>query len=582
MLERLALRDFVIVTSLEVEFTAGFSVLTGETGAGKSILIDALQLVLGGRADAGVVREGSTRAEIAAEFSGLPTVAQEWLDHNGFTAEGLLLLRRTVDSQGRSRAWINGSSATQTQLRELGEWLLDIHGQHAWQSLTRPAAVRALLDDHAGLDTAALSRHWSRWQAAHHRLDEARRLGDARETERERLAWQIAELDRLAPGDQEWPELNAEHQRLAHAQSILDAVQRAVDCLSEAEVSASGLTAQALEALGQVAGFDPSLRSALDVLQAAQAHLDDAAHSLHAASRRTELDPDRLAEVDSRLSAWVGLARRFRRPPEELPQTLATWREELRALDAATDLDALRREAEAARQTFLEEARQISAQRRRAAPTWSRRITEAMQILGMAGGRFDIQLTALDEPQAWGMESVEFCVAGHAGSSPKPLGKVASGGELSRIALAIAVTDTLRSQATQRGAGTLIFDEVDAGIGGAVAHTVGRLMRQLGRQHQVLAVTHLAQVAACADRHLVVSKATESGRTRSEVRPVQDQARVMEVARMLGGHADSKASLAHAREMLESVDNGLIDGRAPAEAGGTPASSRPMGVHAPQ
>jgi DNA repair protein RecN (Recombination protein N) len=242
MLERLSLRDFVIVTSLEVEFGAGFAVLTGETGAGKSILIDALQLALGGRADAGVVREGATRTEIAAEFSRIPPQAQQWLEHNGFAAEEVLLLRRTVDHQGRSRAWINGSTATQGQLRELGEWLLDIHGQHAWQSLTRPAALRALLDDHAGLDNRELARRWSLWQAARLRLAEARRLGDARENERERLAWQIAELDRLAPGDQEWPELNAEHQKLAHAQSILDALQLALDCLSESEISASHLT----------------------------------------------------------------------------------------------------------------------------------------------------------------------------------------------------------------------------------------------------------------------------------------------------------------------------------------------------
>jgi len=556
MLERLSLRDFVIVTSLEVEFGAGFAVLTGETGAGKSILIDALQLALGGRADAGVVREGATRTEIAAEFSRIPPQAQQWLEHNGFAAEEVLLLRRTVDHQGRSRAWINGSTATQGQLRELGEWLLDIHGQHAWQSLTRPAALRALLDDHAGLDNRELARRWSLWQAARLRLAEARRLGDARENERERLAWQIAELDRLAPGDQEWPELNAEHQKLAHAQSILDALQLALDCLSESEISASHLTSRAMDALTSVSGFDPALRSATEVLQAAQAHLDDVTHSLNAALRRTELDPDRLGEVDARLSAWVGLARRFRRPPEELPQTLAAWRDELRALDAATDLEGLARDAEAAQRSFLEEARRISALRRKAAPAWSQSITAAMQTLGMAGGRFEIQLTALDEPQAWGLESVEFCVAGHAGSHPRPIGKVASGGELSRIALAIAVTDSVRPEAIEHDAGTLIFDEVDAGIGGAVAHTVGRLMRQLGSQRQVLAVTHLAQVAACADRHLLVSKITECGSTHSDVRPIEGQARIVEVARMLGGHADSKASLAHAREMLECVDNG--------------------------
>ncbi|HMX10520.1 MAG TPA: DNA repair protein RecN, partial [Burkholderiaceae bacterium] len=471
MLKRLALRDFVIVTSLEVEFDGasqgGFAVLTGETGAGKSILIDALQLALGGRGDAGVVREGAQRAEISAEFEPLSPSLLQWLDEAGFGIEEPLLLRRSVDAQGKSRAWINGSSATVAQLKELGEALVDIHGQHAWQSLTRPAAVRALLDDYAGVDSQPLAALWAHWRQAREALEAARNRGEERERERERLAWQIGELDKLAPGTDEWSELNGEHQRLAHAQAIIDAVQLALDATSEAEESAGSLTARAVDALSEVAGFDATIANALAVLREAQAQLDDAAHSLHAALRHTELDPERLAELDGRLAAWLGLARRFRCQPEELPATLAAWRQELLAVEAAGDLEGLQRAADAARAAFLAEAEVIGSARRQAAPQWSAAVSAAMQQLGMAGGRFEIALEPLAEPQAHGLETVEFRVAGHAGSTPRALGKVASGGELSRLALAIAVTGCERRHAQGSGAATLIFDEVDAGIGGA-------------------------------------------------------------------------------------------------------------------
>jgi DNA repair protein RecN (Recombination protein N) len=545
MLRRLALRDFVIVTTLDIDCQPGFTVLTGETGAGKSILIDALQLTIGGRGDAGVVREGCARAEISAEFEQLPAAARAWLDDAGFDAQEPLLVRRTVDAQGKSRAWIAGSPATVAQLKELGEWLVDIHGQHAWQSLARPASVRALLDGYAGIDTAPLQRAWDTWRTRQQALEAARAQAGELERERERLAWQIGELDKLAPGDDEWDDLNAEHQRLAHAQTILDGVQSAIHALSDADDSAQSQVDRAVEALQAAAAYDERLGNALEVLQAAQAELADAAHTLSSAQRHTELDPQRLAELDGRLSDWMGQARRWRRPPEELPAVLQGWREELARLDAATDLDQLTTSAQAAKDAFIAQAREVSAQRRRAAPKLSRSITEAMQQLGMGGGRFEVALQALDEPQSHGLEAVEFLVAGHAGTTPRPLAKVASGGELSRIALAVAVT-TSRLGDT----GTLIFDEVDAGVGGAVAETVGRLMQQLGRDRQVLAVTHLAQVAACADVHQVVSKSADAARgVRSEIQAVAGEGRVAEVARMLGGqHTDT--SLAHAREMI--------------------------------
>jgi DNA repair protein RecN (Recombination protein N) len=535
------------VTSLEVELDAGCSVLTGETGAGKSILIDALQLALGSRGDAGVVREGAARAEIGAEFD-TPVSLARWLDEGGFEASESLLLRRTIDAQGKSRAWINGSAATLAQLREAADQLVDIHGQHAWQSLTRPPAVRALLDAFAGVDAAPLAAAWAQWKAAGVALENARTTQADLERERERLAWQIGEIDKLAPGDGEWDQIDAEHRRLSNAQALIDAARAALDALSEGDQSADGLTGRALDALQDVAGFDAKLADVIEVLQGAQAQLQDAAHTLGSYLHHAEPEPDALRELDERLSAWMSLARRYRRPPAELPALLAQWKAEQRTLDAAADLDALQRALADATAAFNAEAKRISAARRGAAPKLAGAVTQAMQQLGMAGGRFEVALLAQDAPQSFGLESAEFLVAGHAGSTPRPLAKVASGGELSRIALAIAVTTS--QLASKDAAATLIFDEIDAGVGGAVAETVGRLMKQLGRERQVLAVTHLPQVAACADHHFVVSKLSRDGTTRSEVNSVVGEARVAEVARMLGGERLSGTSLAHAQEML--------------------------------
>ena len=546
MLRHIALRDFVIVESLDLDFAQGFSVLTGETGAGKSILIDALQLALGSRGEAGVVREGAQRAEIVAEFD-MPPACADWLVGAGFEPADALLLKRIIDAQGRSRAWINGGAATLAQLRELGESLVDIHGQHAWQSLMRPDAVRGLLDAYAGVDAAPVALAWTAWRGAQRTLDDARQRQGDLERECERLQWQLAEMDKLGPGADEWVQLNQDHARLAHAQAILDATTIALQAVSEADTSAEGLTAQAIDALQDVLAHDVNLTSVVEALQGAQAQLQDAAHSLHAALRHTDLEPERLQALDERLSVWVSLARRWRRPPDELPALSTTWRAELAALDAATDLAALEREVDRTRASYNQVAKALSKARSAAAPRLSEAITHAMQQLGMGGGRFEVSVQAVSEPQAYGMEMAEFLVAGHAGSTPRPLSKVASGGELSRISLAIAVTTSQLGQV-----GTLIFDEIDAGVGGAVAETVGQLMKQLGRDRQVLAVTHLPQVAACADQHFVVSKAARQGVTTSEVEPVLGEARVMEIARMLGGQQLSGAGLAHAKEMLQA------------------------------
>lgn len=547
-LQRMVLRDFVIVRSLDLDLENGFTVLTGETGAGKSILIDALQLVLGARGDAGVVREGAQRCEISAEFLASGPV-RRWLDDNGFAAEEgePLLLRRSIDTQGRSRAWINGSTATAGQLKALADELVDIHGQHAWQSLTRPDAVRQLLDDYAQITTTELRNLWNTWRDSLRSLEDARARQATLQQERERLQWQIGELDKLAPQPGEWEELNLQHGRLAHAQGLIDAAQSALHALDEGEPSATGLVSRAIQALQEQQHIEPRYGELAEVLQGALAQLEDACHDLQHHANHTEVDPAALEALDQRLGQWLSLSRRYRCAPEELPQRLAEWKQSLAELERSADLDALQQSERAAHQALVRSAKQVSKNRSAAAQRLSKAITEAMQGLGMAGGRFEVRLLPLDEPQAHGLENVEFLVAGHPGTTPRPVGKVASGGELSRIALAISVTTSQLGQAP-----TLIFDEVDSGIGGAVAQTVGQLMRQLGRDRQVLAVTHLPQVAACADHHLLVSKQQDAQGTASEVRVIDTDGRVRELARMLGGDRLSDTSLAHAREMLQA------------------------------
>jgi DNA repair protein RecN (Recombination protein N) len=543
-LKRIVLRDFVIVSELELDLQTGFSVLTGETGAGKSILIDALQLVTGARADTGVIREGAARTDVTAEFDGTPAV-EALLEEAGFEQGESLLLRRTVDTQGKSRAWVNGSPATAQQLRALGEQLLDIHGQHAWQSLTRHDAVRGLLDAYAKVDTQRLSKLWTDWRQAQSALAKAMQVQDSLQCERECLVWQIGEVDKLSPQDDEWEELHTAHSRLANGQALLDAAQGAVNLLEDEGSNALQPLHAALQLLQAQAHLEADFKDPIEVLSSSVAQIEDAVHTLRGYARRTELDPERLAELDERMALWVSLARRYKRTPEELPALWAQWKEELVRLDAAADLDGLQSAEKKAHTAYLAEAKSISKQRTKAAPLLAQSITQAMQGLGMQGGQFQV---ALEDCQAaaYGTEDATFLVAGHAGSTPRPVGKVASGGELSRMALAIAVTTSQLGTAQ-----TLIFDEVDSGVGGAVAETVGRLMKQLGTDRQVLAVTHLPQVAACADHHLVVSKQQQGAVTLSTVAAVKGEQRVGEIARMLGGEKLSSTTLAHAKEMLK-------------------------------
>lgn len=571
-LKRIALRDFVIVRELELDLSSGFTVLTGETGAGKSILIDALQLALGARADSSWVRESAARAEVSAEFD-IPAARKDWfatwLEEAGFDADfdgkDTLLLRRTVDTAGKSRAWINGSSATAAQLKELGDELVDIHGQHAWATLSRADAVRGLLDAYAANNCQLLSALWTQWRIATKALDTAKSAMNNLQNERERVLWQITEVDKLAPGADEWDELSAQHTKLSNAQSLLETAQTAFSALQDDESDSgadviSGLI-KAHSALEARAHIEPEFKALADVLASNLAQLEDAAHSLNSYLRKTELEPQRLAELDERMALWLSLSRRYKRTPEELPALLASWKEALSRLDASTDLAALEAAEQKSAKAFQTEATAISKKRRTAAPKLAAAITTAMQGLGMQGGAFEVALTALDAPAEAGLEDVAFLVAGHAGSTPRPVGKVASGGELSRIALAISVVTSQLGTAQ-----TLIFDEVDAGVGGAVAETVGKLMKQLGVDRQVLAVTHLPQVAACADQHLVVAKSLQGQNTESSVTQVVATARIAEVARMLGGAQVTDATLLHATEMIatkaeNTPDNGIFSSK---------------------
>lgn len=545
-LRRLSLRDFVIVDALDLDFQSGFTALTGETGAGKSILIDAIQLVLGQRADADVVRQGAARCEISAEFD-TPTSLQPWLVEQGFESDdGALLLRRQIDAQGRSRGWINGSAATMSQLKSTTEHLVDIHGQHAWHTLTRAQAQLDLLDAYAQLDLQPLQSAWAGWRQAQRLLDQAHSEQAQMADKRERLLWQIAELDKLNPGAQEWDELNEEHTRLSHAQTLIDTAQWVVARLDEEPSDVSKALNQAASKLSDQARYEPRFAEWAQTLQSAHALVSDALHDIYGYARHTDLEPERLALLDDRMAMWLSLAKRFQTPAPELARLHQGWRDALDQLDAQADIAALQARAQALQTEWSKQAQRVSAARLKASKKLASEVTEIMQRLGMDGGHLTIDVQQ-GAPQASGQDEVAFLVAGHAGASPKPVAKVASGGELSRIALAIAVCTSRLGQA-----GTLVFDEVDAGIGGRVANTVGDLMRQLGADRQVLAVTHLAQVAATAHHHFKVSKQQQKGATLSSIVDLQAQARVDEIARMLGGTADSDTVLAHAREILQT------------------------------
>lgn len=546
MLRTLSIRDFVIVDAIELDLASGFTVFTGETGAGKSILIDALALTLGGRGDASVVREGAARADITAEFSAGADAAV-WLAEHEFAGDDAILLRRVIDNAGRSKAWINGIAATATQLRELGELLVDIHGQHAHQSLLKSDAQRLLLDGQAGLqdEARAVNVAWKAWRALARQREEIER--DARNVllERERLEWQVGELEKLAPKPGEWDEVNHEYSRLSHAATLIDGAQEALTAISEADDAPMLARLSSLnQKLAKLADIDEALKPVLEVLEPARIQLQEAVYALNDYLGRLELDPQRLVEVEARMGELHGAARKYHVEPEALPAELETLAAQLRQLADASDLDALKAQEEKLKLAYLAVAQKLSKARVKAAKALGEAVTTAMQDLSMAGGRFEVALHP-GEPAAHGLEQIEFLVAGHAGTQPRPLAKVASGGELARIALAISVITS-----TATATPTLIFDEVDSGIGGGVAEVVGRLLRRLGQDRQVLCVTHLPQVASQANQHFQVSKRNAGGKTVSRIDALEAAARIEEIARMLGGLEITATTRKHARELL--------------------------------
>lgn len=552
MLLRLAIRDFVLVDRLELEFSAGFGALTGETGAGKSILVDALAFVLGDRADAGLIRSGCERSEVSAEFevSALPDVLA-WLRENEMDSDDDggdgLILRRTLDAGGRSRVWINGSSSTVQQLREVAEWLVDIHGQHAHQSLLRSDSQRALLDGHAGLSgsSAEVALAWRHWRDARASLEAASGGVEALQREREELEWQVGEIEGLVFTQEGWDLLNQEHRRLAHAAGLIEGVQMSLGVLAEGEGACESQVDAVATRLENLAEYDPALSEVAQLVQSAQTELAEAISALRRYADRAEMDPGRLKAVEQQIESVLACARKLRVTPDALPDLLTRARVRLNELGESADIAALEKRVAAARGDYEAKAGKLSVARRKAARTLSDEVSSGMQQLALAGGRFEVALVPVENGAAYGLEQIEFRIAGLAGGEARLLAKVASGGELSRISLAIQVV-TSRSAAVP----TLVFDEVDVGIGGGVAEVVGRLLAELGRDRQVLCVTHLPQVAARAAWQWQVAKGKDAAGVTSRVIALDEGGRVEEIARMLGGVEITAITRQHAREML--------------------------------
>ncbi len=571
VLVHIALRDLAIVERLELALGPGMTAITGETGAGKSILVDAVGLALGDRAEPGLVRAGAERAEVSLVFD-LERVpaARAWLAERELDEGAELVLRRTVGADGRSRGWINGRPVTMQALQELGALLVDVHGQHAHQSLVRPETQRELLDAHGGHGElrAAVAEAWERWRAALGELETLEGAGGGRDERLDLLRYQTAELETLGLDAEGIAALEAEHRRLAHAGRLLEGARAALDGLYEAEAaSAHALLARAAGELERLAGVDPALEPARALVDEALIRVDEAAGALRDYLDGLELDPERLAEVERRLGQLHDLARKHRVRPEELPAVLERLRAELDALESAGErLEALREEATRAEAAWREAAARLGEARRRTAAALSEAVTAAMAELGMAGGRFGVAVEPAREPARHGADAISFRVTANPGQPLRPLARVASGGELARIALAFQMIAAEASPIP-----CLIFDEVDSGVGGRVAEIVGRELRRLGERRQVLCVTHLPQVAACAHHQVRVDKRLARGRTRVEASPLDGEGRVEEIARMLGGLEVTERTRAHARELLERA------ARSPS-AGGPSARRRRAGA----
>jgi DNA repair protein RecN (Recombination protein N) len=552
MLSSLSLRDFVIVDRLDLEFSRGFTVLTGETGAGKSILIDALSLALGERGESGLVRLGCDKAEISAEFSiaALPQL-QAWLNDNELAGDGgVCLMRRIVYADGRSRAFINGATSTMQQLREAGDFLVDIYSQHAHHSLLKAATQRALLDDFGDATDLAVrvSASYKGWRELYARRAEMERNAAAYAEELAELRDLARELAQLNTSVEEWETLQQEHSRLAHAASLLAGGEECREMLAEDEFAALRQLHAVRHKLQELLEYDAALQEALDSLETASIQIEETDRFLKKYLNRAELDPERLNEVDGRIQAIHAAARKHRVRPEELPELLAKWQKRIIELESAGEGGTLLQEEEAGRLEYQALADELTRRRVRAATELGAKVSAEMQRLALSGGRFEVMLEKLIEGNAHGMEQVEFLVASHAGMVPRPLARVASGGELSRISLAIRVVTAQRGETP-----TMIFDEVDVGIGGSVAEIVGQLLQRLGESRQVLVITHLPQVAAQGSQHFRVSKTAANGSTLSHIDALNPAERIEEISRMLGGVEITETTRRHAAEMLAAL-----------------------------
>jgi len=558
MLKQLSIRNFVIVELMELDFSSGFTVLTGETGAGKSIMIDALSLALGERGDANQIRQGCERAEISALFDiEALSELQSWLEQNGLDGDpGSCLLRRVLDNSGRSRAFINGHSATLQQLRTAGEFLVAIHSQHAHQALLQKTAQRDLLDAFAGCTelVSAVKTAYQSWQdLRQERTACEQQLSESRE-KLEQLEWQKQELASLNVTVDEWERLQADHNRLSHLAGLLEATETGVAQLSENETSTVSQINSVKTQLQHLLEYDNQLQTIIDLLDSAQIQVQESIYELRDYRQQLDLDPQHLQEIEQRVSAIHSMSRKYRVEPEVLPQLLEKVCSQIDTLESGGNLEQLKAQEREAESTYQKLADKLSNERQKAGKKMAQAVTDAMQTLAMVGGEFSVALETLEQGNVHGQEQIEFHVAAHKGMALKPLAKVASGGELSRISLAIQVVTSQTGTVP-----TLIFDEVDVGIGGGVAEIVGRLLKQLGSSRQVMCITHLPQVAAAGDQHLQVTKTEDrdSQHVQSQITMLDDTGRVDEIARMLGGVKMTEATHKHAAEMLRNCAGSL-------------------------
>ncbi len=551
MLRNIHIRHLAVVDELNLDLQPGMTVLTGETGAGKSILIDALSLALGDRTDSTVIRAGQARADISADFdlSGLASI-NDWLSKQELDDDDQCLIRRTINRDGPSRGYINGRPVPMQSLRELGEMLVDIHGQHAHQSLLRRDAQRQALDAYAGHQKLidGVADQYRQWHSLRERLDELTTNRSQREDRLELLRYQVQELQELALKDDELTALEEEHDRLANLNQLREGSQQVLQLLIENEDSALADTLErAASELERLQGFDPRLGNIMQTVRDAAIQTSEAGHELRDYLEGLSLDPERLRDIDQRLGLIHDLSRKHQVSAAELPALQQQLEDELSALkDADVALDTTARELAATETAYRIAANKLQASRRRAAKKLAKAVSDNMHQLGMKDGCFEIALETREHYAAYGLERVEFLVSANPGQPPQPLAKIASGGELARISLAIQVITV--------GTGsipTLIFDEVDVGIGGGIAEIIGRLLRNLGDERQVLCVTHQPQVASLAHQHLQVHKQSNKKTTATDVSPLTAEARVDEIARMLGGLEITEQTLSHAREMIE-------------------------------